>query len=54
MEFIILAVLVALFNAWIAGKMGRAAFLWFIISIFLGVVETIVLVILEIVNKGNY
>lgn len=26
MEFIILAVLVALFNAWIAGKMGRSAF----------------------------
>lgn len=53
MEFIILAVVVALFNAWIAGKMGRSAFLWFIISIFLGVVATIVLVILAIVDKGN-
>ena len=53
MEFIILAVVVALFNAWIAGKTGRSAFLWFVISIFLGVVATIVLVILAIVDKDN-
>lgn len=53
MEFIILAVVVALFNAWIAGKIGRSAFLWFVISIFLGVVATIVLVILAIVDKDN-
>lgn len=53
MEFIILTVVVALFNAWIAGKIGRSAFLWFVISIFLGVVATIVLVILAIVDKDN-